>query len=117
MRDTGVRRSLVLPPDMTDLSLANEWCYRFGIDVPVQAIRVQSATGFIKLSASDIHPPATSITLSGNIKKLLANVRRILGIHKSSIYFLSTRGWVCSISLEVDAETNCYLRHFFIPPL
>lgn len=118
--------SLALPPDTADLSLANEWCCRFGIDVLVQAIRVEDSTGFIRLNASDIQPSATTaIKLSATVKRLLANVRRILGIHKSShkssVYFLSTRGWVCSIILDSldspDAAANYYTRHFFIPPL
>lgn len=118
--------SLALPSDMTDLSLANEWFCRFGIAVLVQAIRVEDSTGFIRLNASDIQPGATTaIKLSATVKRQLANVRRILGIHKSShkssMYFLSTRGWVCSIILDSldspDAAANYYTRHFFIPPL
>lgn len=113
---------LALPPGMTALSLANEWFCRFGIDVLVQAIQVGDSTGFIRLNASDIQSGVmTAIKLSATVKRLLANVRRILGIHKSSLYFLSTRGWICSIILDSldspDAAANYYTRHCFIPPL
>lgn len=45
----------------------------------------------------------------------LLNVQSILGILKSSLFFLDTNGWVCSISLKNLDKATHYMRHFFIP--
>jgi len=43
------------------------------------------------------------------------NVQSVLGILKSSLFFLNANGWVCSINLkDLDRATH-YMRHFFIP--
>lgn len=42
-------------------------------------------------------------------------VQSILGSLKSSLFFLDTNGWVCSISLKNLDKATHYMRHFFIP--
>ncbi|KAK0737274.1 hypothetical protein B0T21DRAFT_364791 [Apiosordaria backusii] len=45
-------------------------------------------------------------------------ILRVVGILRSTIYFLDTKQWICSISVKNLEETTAhnYSRHFFIPP-
>lgn len=43
------------------------------------------------------------------------NIMSLLGCLKSSLFFLDTGGWVCSISLKNLSKATHYTRHFFIP--
>ncbi|KAK4170866.1 hypothetical protein QBC36DRAFT_382971 [Triangularia setosa] len=47
----------------------------------------------------------------GNIEVL-----RFLGILRSTLYFLDTKQWICSISVKKLEEMTHYSRHSFIPP-
>lgn len=44
------------------------------------------------------------------------HVRAVIGVLKSTIYFLDTTGWVCSVGLKNLRQTTHFTRHFFIPP-
>lgn len=44
------------------------------------------------------------------------HVRAIVGIIKSTMYFLDTTGWMCSVALKNLRQATHYTRHFFIPP-
>jgi hypothetical protein len=39
----------------------------------------------------------------------------VIGCLKSTLFFLDTSGWICSISLKNMQDANHYSRHFFIP--
>lgn len=70
----------------------------------VSAIRVADLT-----SETTELPPQT--------KRLQSlTIDAVLGVLRSSLYFLDTAGWVCSISLKNLAGTTHFTRHFFIPP-
>ncbi len=45
----------------------------------------------------------------------IPNVKRVLGILRSSLFFLDTGGWICSIGLKSINSASSYTRHFFIP--
>ncbi|RSM08777.1 hypothetical protein CEP52_004465 [Fusarium oligoseptatum] len=113
--DQGVE--LQLPPSMTDLSIPVDWCNQKGIKTLVQAIPCSKDTAFVRLDATELDPAIATASLTGATKELVAKVRMILGIYKSKIFFLCRRGWVCSINLDVSAQTTHYARYFFISPL
>ncbi|RSL80059.1 hypothetical protein CEP51_006870 [Fusarium floridanum] len=113
--DQGVE--LQLPPSMTDLSIPVDWCNQKGIKTLIQAIPCSKDTAFVRLDAAELDPAIATASLTGATKELVAKVRMILGIYKSKIFFLCRRGWVCSINLDVSAQTTHYARYFFISPL
>ncbi|KAG6368931.1 hypothetical protein INS49_003149 [Diaporthe citri] len=47
---------------------------------------------------------------------MVAGVKRVIAISRSSVIFLDRGGWVCSLSIKNISETKSYTRHFFIPP-
>ncbi|KAI3327538.1 hypothetical protein HD806DRAFT_483191 [Xylariaceae sp. AK1471] len=47
-------------------------------------------------------------------RKLLSHVNVPIGLVKSSLYFLDTKGWVCSISLRAITDIKHYTKHFFV---
>ncbi|KAK4656243.1 hypothetical protein QC762_309600 [Podospora pseudocomata] len=117
------------PPELShshDFILSDDWLSRPGlstiyqtIDMPTTSSKLSSVpeTGFLTLDLSKISPvsPAPSVEVSLVTRKLLSPIKSILGLHKSTLYFISGRGWVCSISLKNLPSSKSYTRHFFIP--
>jgi WD40 repeat protein len=44
------------------------------------------------------------------------HIRAVVGVLKSTLYFLEATGWVCSVGLKNWGHATHYTRHFFIPP-
>ncbi|KAI8712977.1 hypothetical protein NCS52_01240700 [Fusarium sp. LHS14.1] len=107
---------LQLPLSMTSLSIPVDWCNQSGVKTLAQAIPCSKDTAFVRLDATELDPTASAVSLTGTTKELVAKVGMILGVYKSKIFFLCRRGWVCSICLDVSAQTTHYTRYFFIPP-
>ncbi|KAK4197921.1 hypothetical protein QBC40DRAFT_99201 [Triangularia verruculosa] len=120
---------LELPPELShcrDFNLSDEWLSRPGlatvyqtIDMPSTSSKLSSVseTGFLTLDLSkvSVSAPLPSIEVSLVTRKLLSPIKSVLGLHKSTLYFISGRGWVCSISLKNLPSSKSYTRHFFIP--
>jgi hypothetical protein len=87
------------------------------MDMLLQAIQVQAQTktAFLTLKPSEVQSDSTSVAVSSIIRRLLSGVKVVLGIHGSNIYFLSRRGWICSLSTKLMPDPRHYTRHFFIP--
>ncbi|AEO61999.1 hypothetical protein MYCTH_2312871 [Thermothelomyces thermophilus ATCC 42464] len=120
--------SVVLPPELASApsALTNDWHFRPGSSILAQAVPLprlssssssSSNTGFLTLDLSQLSDPAetTSIAAQCVTRRLASQVKSVLGVHRSSLYFLSGRGWVCSIGLKNLAASKSYVRHFFIP--
>ncbi|KAK0747438.1 hypothetical protein B0T21DRAFT_322337 [Apiosordaria backusii] len=121
--------TLNLPPELSHsrgFIFSDEWLSRPGlstiyqtIDMPTTSSKFSSVseTGFLILDLSKISlpspPPSAEISLV--TRKLLSPIKSILGLHKSTLYFISGRGWVCSTSLKNLPSSKSYTRHFFIP--
>ncbi|KAK3900319.1 hypothetical protein C8A05DRAFT_36046 [Staphylotrichum tortipilum] len=143
---------LVLPAPFASLPLPDdEWHSRSGLATLFQTAvmpssdRNQQQTVFLTLdlSALDLKPEAAvpaKLTITPTPRRLISPVRSVLGVHKSSLFFLSARGWVCSIGVknlagsgggskvgstalattrgkdkDKEKEKGYYTRHFFIP--
>ncbi|KAK1764935.1 hypothetical protein QBC33DRAFT_545297 [Phialemonium atrogriseum] len=134
-RDSGVKISL--PDDLAGASTAgtaaappiptlpNNWSSRPGSDLLAQVVRLPNSPSptsvLLTLRPSHI-VPATSTTiptaiLTGPLPA--SDLRTVVGLHRSSLFFLGRNGWVCSTSTKDGAKHNegSYTRHFFIPPL
>lgn len=107
-----------LPSDISNLTLMNDWSYRLGVNLFVQMIQMsaQSGTAILTLDPSQIQSPSKEAPVSSAIRKFLGGVKAVLGVHSSSIFFLSNRGWICSLSIKTLSNPTFYIRHFFIPP-
>ncbi|KAK4236050.1 hypothetical protein C8A03DRAFT_36078 [Achaetomium macrosporum] len=112
--------SIELPPDLLSMpvTLSDEWHSRAGLATLVQTIELPSnKTGFLTLDLSKIADPATTtqVELACTPRQLVSHIRSVLGIYRSSLFFMSGKGWVCSISLKNLGNSKSYVRHFFIP--
>jgi hypothetical protein len=47
----------------------------------------------------------------------MADLRSVIDLHRSNVFFLDRNGWVCSANAKDSAKQAGYTRHFFIPPL
>ncbi|KAL2192949.1 hypothetical protein P885DRAFT_64419 [Corynascus similis CBS 632.67] len=132
--------SIVLLPELasTLVALTNDWHYRPGSSTLVQIVSLlrstssaaaittaSTKTGFLTLDLSQPDdsnktPTMTTTTTTNSAgmqcvtRRLAFDVKSVLGVYRSSLYFLNGRGWVCSISLQNLATSRSYMRHFFI---
>ncbi|KAK0372897.1 hypothetical protein CLIM01_09749 [Colletotrichum limetticola] len=74
----------------------------------------EQASGIVAVEASKITTTADSIT-SQSLRITSAPIQCVIGCIRSSLFFLDTAGWVCSINLRHLAEASHFTRHFFIP--
>ncbi|KAL2257576.1 hypothetical protein VTK26DRAFT_9458 [Humicola hyalothermophila] len=140
------------------VGITDTWVSRPGLATLAQTVDLPGArTGFLTLdvagvgvlgaeSATEIKEAEPSVERVERIevvctaRKLLSQVQSVLGIHRSSLFFVSGRGWVCSVGMKSlvggGAERTGsggggggsnggsgsgskskagYARHFFIP--
>jgi hypothetical protein len=117
--EAGLGISLVPPPGGGEhLPMTIDWTNRPGNNILFQAIEMHaSRTAFLSLDASRVQGASMGVDLLCSFRKLHATVKMILGVYKSTIYFLSQRGWICSLNAATISTTKFYARHFFILPL
>lgn len=98
-------------PDSSFLSLSGDWACRKGFDCLIRAgpINVQRLTGFVVVDVSKLGTEATKVPTVSCSKKLTADIKHVLGLHKSSLVFLDTKGWICSISKTVAISSSLRL--------
>jgi hypothetical protein len=112
--------TLILPPSLTNISLSNDWHSRPGLNTLHQTLEIPNTTmtGFVTLDLSQISsssPLPTQIDVSIIQRHLVSRIKAVLGIHRSSIFVLSSRGWVYSLGVKALGSAKSYTRHFFIP--
>jgi len=109
---------ILLPVGTQSLtSLSNTWHSRKG-EVLIQAISPPNSpeTTVLFLDVAQIQPSKTEISALSATFYLQSGIKASLGIHRSNLYFLSRRGWVCSMSTKALNDPESYTRHFFLPP-
>ncbi|KAK4186125.1 hypothetical protein QBC35DRAFT_554885 [Podospora australis] len=96
---------------------SDEWYSRSGSPILYQTVNIPDSphTGFLSLDLSTIGPDTTTVKVDCTPRKLISHIRSVLGVYRSNLYFMSGRGWVCSISLKNLSSAKSYTRHFFIP--
>ncbi|KAK3955712.1 hypothetical protein QBC32DRAFT_377094 [Pseudoneurospora amorphoporcata] len=77
-------------------------------------IRTQSCQ-FAAFDASQVTPDTKNLALH-TCKIEALGLQTVVGLIRSTLYFLDTSGWVCSINLKNLDRATSYTRHFFIPP-
>ncbi|RYP11555.1 hypothetical protein DL765_007744 [Monosporascus sp. GIB2] len=102
----------------TSLSPLNSgmWVSRLGYNIIAGVWRLEEQdTGFMILEAANIGPDTTQLEVALVRKKLHSHIKVAIGLFRSSLFFLDTRGWICSIGVKAIADVKFYTRHFFIP--
>ncbi|KAI1322243.1 WD40 repeat-like protein [Xylariaceae sp. FL0255] len=95
--------------------LSEQWLSRPGTSLLIQASNsdLDSKTALLTIDGSKLHlAPTVDLALH----KLPCEIRTLIGILGSKIFFLTRRGWVCSCNLKNNSLGKNYTRHFFIPP-
>lgn len=110
--------SLSVPSDIRKTSIPNEWFFQAGIDYLFQALPLQNGrvTAFLMIQAQLLQPSATEASVTVSMRNMVAGVKSIISISRSSVIFLDRGGWVCSLSIKNISEAKSYTRHFFVPP-
>jgi WD40 repeat protein len=115
-----------LPPSIAaPLPLTNDWTHRTGIPSLTQAVQLDSLSSacFLTIDTNRLQTTTNTTTMTNICIKLimrkmsLSSVKMVLGLHKTNLFFLSQRGWICSLTMgDKLATAKTYTRHFFIPP-
>ncbi|KAK3386566.1 hypothetical protein B0H63DRAFT_137754 [Podospora didyma] len=113
--------AIVFPPELAGITPpADGWHSRVGLSTLHQTVNLgpcssSTKTGFLTLDLSQLIPETASLEASCTVRLLVASTKAVLGIYRSSLYFLSSRGWICNMSLKSLEASKSYTRHFFIP--
>jgi hypothetical protein len=104
-------------PDLSMTSLNGAWFGRPGSAYLAQCTEFSrhQTTCFLALDGSKLTPESSEVELQAYFPHKL-HVRTVIGVVKSTLYFLDTKGWVSSIGLKSLRLATHYTRHFFIPP-
>lgn len=99
-------------------AISNKWFSQPGIDYLFQALPMQNGqvTAFLMIPAHHLQPGVSEASVSASMRNMVAGVKSIIAISRSSVIFLDRGGWVCSLSIKNISEAKSYTRHFFIPP-
>ncbi|KAH0559298.1 hypothetical protein GP486_004190 [Trichoglossum hirsutum] len=66
-------------------------------------------------TSSRLHPKTDLVSSQANYVQLAAEIKAVVGIHKTLFLFLDHNGWVCSVGIEGTGVQKSYTKHFFIP--
>ncbi|RYP71986.1 hypothetical protein DL771_004455 [Monosporascus sp. 5C6A] len=92
------------------------WVSRLGFSMIAGVWRLEDQeTGFVILEVANISPDTTQLKVAVVRKKLHSHIKVAIGLFRSSLFFLDTRGWICSIGVKAIADVKFYTRHFFVP--
>ncbi|KAI1733792.1 hypothetical protein F4680DRAFT_440553 [Xylaria scruposa] len=113
------RVSTIPPPyaALTDISIS-QWASRVGTGLLVRTLNsggFEVKTALSTFDSSKLLPDSVEGP-QATIHKLPCEIRTLIGIFGSKIYFLTRRGWICSYNLRSSSVGKHYSRHFFIPP-
>lgn len=117
--------SVILPPEIAVLpnaaGITDSWLSRPGLGTLAQTVELpKGRTGFLTLDLNSLQDPAKTerVEVLCTTRHLVSQIKSVLGIYRSNLFFMSGRGWVCSIGLKhlySGGESKGYVRHFFIP--
>jgi WD40 repeat protein len=104
-------------PSPNPLSLNGAWFGRSGSAYLAQCTESSrhQTTCFLAFDGPKLTIDSREVDLQVYIPHKL-HVRTVIGVVKSTLYFLDTKGWVSSIGLKSLRLATHYTRHFFIPP-
>ncbi|KAI0966346.1 WD40 repeat-like protein [Xylaria arbuscula] len=110
---------ITLPLDTTpSVGLSSQWTSRLGSSLIVQALNTGQGgkAALLALDSSNLQPASVDTPSIGSTHTLPCEIRMLIGVLGSKIYFLTRRGWICSYNLKASSGGKHYSRHFFIPP-
>lgn len=77
-----------------------------------------SKNAFVILDTDRIQSASasTEVQASCAVRSFLGGIKTVLRLTRSTVYFLTRSGWVCSMSLKPFPEPKSYTGHLFLPP-
>ncbi|RYC65187.1 hypothetical protein CHU98_g1064 [Xylaria longipes] len=96
-----------------------QWASRLGADHLVRTLNLgwpEVQTALVTFETSKLQSDSFQVPVLGAVHKLPCDIRALVGIFGSKVFFLTRRGWICSYSLKGSSDGKHYSRHFFIPP-
>ncbi|KAI1356671.1 WD40 repeat-like protein [Xylaria sp. FL0043] len=122
----GLRKVEEAPIDQTTPSLdvvtsggpSSQWTSRLGTSLLVRILDagLGGKTTLLAIDSSQLQSASIEALSVGTIHKLPCQIRSLLGVLGSKVFFLTRRGWVCSYNMKSSSSGKHYSRHFFIPP-
>lgn len=106
----------------TAAGFTSQWASRVGTGLLVRMsspVGLEVKTALATLDSSKLLPPSVAgveARIAMTIHILSCEIRTVIGVFGSKIFFLTRRGWICSYSLKSSSDGKHYSRHFFIPP-
>ncbi|KAK1634044.1 hypothetical protein BDP81DRAFT_451981 [Colletotrichum phormii] len=112
---TEIRISSIIPQSLLP-KVPHAWISGTGSAYLAQGLphSPEQASGIVAVEASKI-TTTTEMIASQSLRMTSAPIQCVIGCIRSSLFFLDTAGWVCSISLRHLAEASHFTRHFFVP--
>jgi WD40 repeat protein len=106
----------LLPPELDKQKASHRWVGGSSSSYLVQGVLGSKARRghLVAFETSNITAETKEVPLQV-LKYDSLNIQSLLGCFRSSLYFLDTSGWVCSITLKILSKATQYTRHFFIP--
>ncbi|KAI8947803.1 hypothetical protein F4801DRAFT_559336 [Xylaria longipes] len=111
--------TMSLPDATATAGSTSQWASRVGAGLLVRALilgSVELKTALVTLDSSKLPSASVEVPITGTVYQLPCEIRTLIGIFGSKIFFLTRRGWVCSYNLKSSSDGKHYSRHFFIPP-
>lgn len=116
--ETPMISTLSAPDALPSAGPTGQWASRLGIDLLVHASKAESEvkTAFLVIDSSKLQLSPVEASATGTVQELPCQIRTVLGILGSKIFFLTRQGWICSFNLKSSPGGKHYSRYFFIPP-
>ncbi|KAL2024346.1 hypothetical protein VTK56DRAFT_8828 [Thermocarpiscus australiensis] len=75
----------------------------------------RQTAGFVAFEAPKVAPATEKV--EAHLRNFDRHgVKTVIGVLKSTLYFLDMTGWLCSVSLRNLRHATHYTRHLFVPP-
>lgn len=117
MHEEGI--SFNISPDLGKAVVTTDWVMQSGIPFLFQAVQSGQTprVAFIMLKTENLANGQPEWPVSCIWRNIVAGVKCVLTISRSSIIFLDRGGWVCSLSTKNMMDATSYSRHFFFPSI
>ncbi|KAI1258636.1 WD40 repeat-like protein [Xylariaceae sp. FL1019] len=111
--DSGAGISITIPGSFaSSFSSSNYWSSR-GTGLLAQSVSLDSD---VKTALLTLDTSMLPSSVTGAIHQLPCEIRVLIGIFGTKVFFLTRRGWVCSCNVKSISDGKQYSRHFFVPP-
>lgn len=107
----------IVGPEAPLPDLNGSWAVSSGSTRPAYLVHrlTSHAAGFAAVDLAQVTRETREVELRVHTFDTL-RVQAMVGVCRSTLYFIDMEGWVCSIDVRNVPQVGHYLRHFFMPP-